>query len=92
MLTLIYSTDTFIKMTEGSDPTVSSSLIQDYYTADNELNLVTDTNFRLAFGWRAYNNANDRALKYDPSLMKWLARIVSLDKEGVQTYKDLATY
>ena len=76
MLTLLYASDTFIKMYKGSDPTVSQSVIQDYYSSENELNLVNDTNFRFAFGWRPFGNAHDKALKYDPSLAKWIARVV----------------
>ena len=62
-------------MSEGSDPTVSQNIIQDYYTSTNELNLVNDTNFRLAFGWRPYGNAHDKALKSDPSMVKWIAQV-----------------
>ena len=83
MLTLLYASDTFIKMYEGSDPNVSQSVIQDYYTSEDELNLVNDTNFRFAFGWRSSENAYDRALKYDHSLVRWIARIILLDKDGI---------
>ena len=68
ILTLVYAIDTFIKMSEGSDPTVSQNVIQDYYNLENDLNLVNDTNFRLAFGWRPYANSYDKALKSAPSV------------------------
>ena len=92
MLTLFYATDTFIKMFEGSDPTISQNVIQDYYTSTNELNLVNDTNFRFAFGWRPYGNAHDNKLKAESGLVKWIARITSMDKEGFKTSKDLETH
>ena len=92
LLTLVYASDTFLRMTEGSDPTVSQNVIQDYYTSKNELNLVNDTNFRLAFGWRLYGNAHDKELKSDPELMTWIARITSLDEEGSINYTNLDTH
>ena len=66
IVTLLYAVDTLIKLAEGSDPTVSENIIQDYFTSEDELNLVNDTNFRLAFGWRPYANEYDKFLKYDP--------------------------
>ena len=92
ILTLFYAIDTLIKMSEGSDPTVSQNVLQDYYTSSNELNLVSDTDFRLAFGWRPYLNVHDKALKFDPKLMRWIARITSISEEGAKTSKDLDTH
>ena len=92
VLTLLYASDTAIKISEGSEPNVSQNTIQDYYTSENELNLFNDTNFRLAFGWRPYANSHDRLLKYDNQLTRWIARISSMDKEGIITYKDLDTH
>ena len=92
MLTLLYASDSFIRLYEGSDPTVSQNIIQDYYTSENELNLVNDTNFRLAFGWRPYGNEYDNALKFDRTMMKWVVRITQMDKKGAKTSKNLDTH
>ena len=47
-------------------------------------NFVDDLSFRIAVGAR-FSGRKEKDLQYDPLLFRWLARIYSLDENGVET-------
>ena len=87
-LTLGYAITKFSDIVEGRNPNITQSTVFDYYGRSDELNLVHDTNFRLAFGFRWFNYEDDITLVNDPLNVRWLARL-STKQDGVLINTDL---
>ena len=60
--TLGYAITKFVDLSQGNNPNITQSSVVDYYGRSDELNLVDDTNFRLAVGFRWFNYPEDRSL------------------------------
>ena len=90
-MAIFYGVTKFIDMYEGNDPNIRQNLIPDSYGPSDKLNFSTDINFRLALGARLYRGVNenlDKTLFHDPRLVRWMARLTSLDDNGILISKN----
>ena len=76
-MTLIYGGVKFIDLYKGNDPNIRENYVSDSFDADDYLTFAEDINFRLAVGARL--PGEQTLFKYDPQIVRWLARINSKD-------------
>ena len=74
LLTLLYATSKFQDLVLGKNPIISNTLELDYYGSNDKLKL-SDTNFRIAFGIKHYED--DHIMESEPQLFKWVVRFIS---------------
>ena len=86
-LVLAYAASTFIDLQQGNDPYIRENFIPDIYKATDYMTFTDDLNFRLAFGVR---RSGEKALvdTSDPTIARWIARMISKDDTGVISYTE----
>lgn len=84
-ITICYGVTKFIDMYKGNDPNVLQNLIPDSFGLTERLNFSDDINFRLALGIRRVREdySIDSKLFHEPRIVKWIARMTSVNEKGV---------
>ena len=85
VMTLGYALLKFVDVSQGKDPNIRQNFLADSFGPEDKLNFIDDINFRIAVGARFYNDPDNKTLKHDPHIVRWIARMVSKDDRGYVT-------
>ena len=81
-LTLFYAAIKFIDLYQGNDPNIRENNISDSFGADDYFTFTDDLKFRVAVGARTQG---EKTLRYDPQIVRWVARMNSINDKGIIT-------